>query len=132
MGVRGVFKSIFLFIIFSFIAFTWGARRADVDGARIDPGAGNRYNPGPRVSPSQALRCRFIHGIVEVSFSLRTAGTVTLGVYDVSGRRLLHRTACLGEGEHVVCLGARSLRRGVYIVHLEGKGERRNAKLLVP
>ena len=59
-------------------------------------------------------------GPLNVTFSLPSRQTTTLGVYDVSGRQVASRDLSeLGAGRHTVTLGARAaLRPGVYMVRL--------------
>ncbi len=59
-------------------------------------------------------------GPLNVSFSLPSRQTTSIGVYDVSGRQVASRDLSeLGAGRHTVTLGARAgLRPGVYMIRL--------------
>ncbi len=59
-----------------------------------------------------------------ISFSLENSGHVSLGVYDVLGRRVaLLLNESLQSGEHQISFNARSLSSGVYFYRLESGGK---------
>jgi hypothetical protein len=61
-------------------------------------------------------------GDINVSFSLPNAQRATIGMYDVSGRRVAFREVSLGAGRHTVTLANR-LPAGMYMIKLS-QGDR--------
>jgi hypothetical protein len=69
----------------------------------------------------------------DVSFSLVSGAPATLGVYDVSGRRVASReVGAMGAGFHVVTFGdAAQLRPGLYVVRLSQQSKSLTTPVLI-
>jgi len=69
-------------------------------------------------------------GPVNVSFSLPNASKATLGMYDVSGRRVASQDVALGAGRHTVTLAER-VPAGMYVIKLSQGGQSVTARAIV-
>jgi hypothetical protein len=79
---------------------------------------------GPSAAPRFGLAAPYpnpVAGVTTVDFSLDRDETVTIGVYDVRGRRvaLLMENAPRAAGPGSVSFDAKGLRSGVYFVKMQ-------------
>ena len=68
----------------------------------------------------------------EIAFSLPTAGSTKLSVYDLSGRLVAHViNGSLKAGDHVVSFDASNLSSGIYLYRLEAEGFTSSRKMIL-
>jgi hypothetical protein len=70
------------------------------------------------------------HGDINVGFSLPNSSKATLGMYDVSGRRVAFREVSLGAGRHTMTLASR-LPAGMYMIKLSQGGQSVTTRAIV-
>jgi hypothetical protein len=106
-------------------------------GIPADDLAGFTFAPSPAPPPSYALLPQCVPNPVrtsaEIRFGLPSAGTVTLSLYDLQGRRITVplRDSFLGAGPHSVRIETQGWRPGVYLCRLEAGGRTAARKMLV-